>query len=93
MFQKDILLDSLNMFRNEEKWHFFKLNLYSRISLRASAHYLRAISGIVHTHHSCGGKRGKLSGSRLSTINRVVRYAYFVCQMDNSAFSGQNKVS
>ena len=29
---------------------------------------LRAISGIVHAHHSCGGKRGKLSGSRLSTI-------------------------
>ena len=29
---------------------------------------LRAISGIVHAHHSCGGKQGKLSGSRLSTI-------------------------
>ena len=29
---------------------------------------LRAISGIVHAHHSCGGKRGKLSGPRLSTI-------------------------
>ena len=28
----------------------------------------RAISGIVHAHHSCSGKRGKLSGSRLSTI-------------------------
>ena len=27
---------------------------------------LRAILGIVH--HSCGGKRGKMSGSRLSTI-------------------------
>ena len=24
--------------------------------------------GFVHAHHSCGGKRGKLSGSRLSTI-------------------------
>ena len=29
---------------------------------------LRAISGIVHAHHSCGGKQGKMSGSRLSTI-------------------------
>ena len=29
---------------------------------------LRAISGIVNAHHSYGGKRGKLSGSRLSTI-------------------------
>ena len=29
---------------------------------------LRVISGIVHAHHSCGGKRGKLSGSCLSTI-------------------------
>ena len=31
---------------------------------------LRAISGIVHAHHSCGGEQGKLSGSRLSTIFR-----------------------
>ena len=31
---------------------------------------LRAISGIVHVHHSCGGKRGKLSGSRLSIISK-----------------------
>ena len=30
--------------------------------------YLREISGIVHGHHSCGGKQEKLSGSRLSTI-------------------------
>ena len=29
---------------------------------------LRAISGIIHAHYSCGRKRGKLSGSRLSTI-------------------------
>ena len=31
---------------------------------------LRAISGIVHAHHSGGGKWGKLSGSRLSTISK-----------------------
>ena len=30
--------------------------------------YFRAISGIVHAHHSCSGKGGKLSGSCLSTI-------------------------
>ena len=30
--------------------------------------YIWPISGIVHAHHSCGGKQGKLSGSRLSTI-------------------------
>ena len=29
---------------------------------------LKGNSGIVHADHSCGGKRGKLSGSRLSTI-------------------------
>ena len=29
---------------------------------------LRTISGIVHAHHFCGGKQGKLSGSCLSTI-------------------------
>ena len=31
-------------------------------------HSFRAISGIVHAHHSCGWKWGKLSGSRLSSI-------------------------
>ena len=34
---------------------------------------LKVILGIVHAHHSCGGKREKLSGSRLSTINTVFR--------------------
>ena len=31
---------------------------------------LRAILGIVHAHHFRGGKWGKLSGSRLSTISK-----------------------
>ena len=29
---------------------------------------LLSISGFVHAHHSCGGKRGKLFGSHLSAI-------------------------
>ena len=36
--------------------------------LRTSVAHLRTISGIVHAHHSCGGKQGKLPGSCLSTI-------------------------
>ena len=41
----------------------------SVVSLSISC-ILRAISGIVHAHHFCGGKQGKLSGSRISTISK-----------------------
>ena len=37
----------------------------------SAAALLRVISGIVHAHHTCGGNRGKLSGSRLSTIFKI----------------------
>ena len=45
-------------------WHYQTIYYHCIVFLLP----LRAISGIVHAHHSCGGKRGKLSGSRLSTI-------------------------
>ena len=57
---------------------------------------LRAISGIVYSRHSCRGKRGKLSGSRLSTISKFASKQFFkkkFRQKDISAFSGQNKVT
>ena len=56
---------------------------------------LRAISGIVHAHHSCGGKRGKLSGSHLSTIFKFasIQVSDTLTSADISAFSGQNKVT
>ena len=52
---------------------------------------LRAISGIVHAHHSCGGKRGKLSGSRLLTIFKFasIQVSDILRLVDISAFSGQ----
>ena len=59
------------------------------------AYCLRAISGIVHAHHSCGGKRGKLHGSRLSTIFKFasIRFQIRLRLVDISALSGQNKVT
>ena len=52
---------------------------------------LRAISVFVHAHHSCGGKRGKLSGSRLSTIFKFAskRFHIRLRLVDVSTFSGQ----
>ena len=44
---------------------FFTANMAKRLICQ-----LRSISGIVQAHHSCSGKQGKLSGSRLSTISK-----------------------
>ena len=50
-------------------WPFIAMNTVKWCILFVfGSSVLRAISGIVHAHLSCGGKRGKLSGSRLSTI-------------------------
>ena len=57
---------------------------------------LRAISGIVHAHHSCGGKRGE---SCLGPVFRPFsnshqyRFQIRLRLVDISAFSGQNKVT
>ena len=37
---------------------------------------LRAISGIVHAHHSCGGKREKLSGPVFRPFSNSHQYGF-----------------
>ena len=56
---------------------------------------LRANSGIVHAHHSCGGKRGKLSGTRLSTIFKFASIQVLDTFTSGGYFRifGQNKVT
>ena len=55
---------------------------------------LRAISGIVHAHHSCGGKREKLSRPVFRPFSNSHQYGFQIRLrlVDISAFSGQNKV-
>ena len=58
-------------------------------------HMLRAISDIVHVHHSCGGKRGKLPRPvfRPYSDSHQYRFQIRLRLVDISAFSGQNKVT
>ena len=58
------------------------MEMFTGVSLlRTAQSLLRAISGIARAHHSCSGKRGKLSGFCLSTIFKFAsiqefRYVY-----------------
>ena len=56
---------------------------------------LRAILGIVHAHHFRGGKWGKSSGSRLSTISKFasVQFLYTLTPDGYFRIFGQNKVT
>ena len=71
-------------------------NLMSRLICSAPFWSLRTILGISHAHHSCGEKRWKLSGSRLSDhlqiqIDTVFRNAYVRWIFPHHC--GQNKVT
>ena len=55
-------------------------------------HMLRAISGIVHVHHSCGGKRGNCLGPvfRPFANSHQYRFQIRLRLVDISAFSKLN---
>ena len=65
-------------------FHFYFLLSFCSVE----QHNLRTISGISHAHHTCDGKRGKFSGSRLSDHLQIrINTVSDMLMMDITTFS------